>query len=157
MVIQQEGFTVAGISARTNNADEMSGKGKIGNLWQTFLQSNIAAKIPNKLGSSLIAVYSVYESDHTGNFTFHIGAPVSSIENLPDDLATVHVPAGRYAIITSNRGPVTEVVPGVWQRIWAMPPAGLGGSSAFHVDYELYDQRAADPNNPQIDVYISLR
>jgi predicted transcriptional regulator YdeE len=33
----------------------------------------------------------------------------------------------------------------------------LGGTRAFLTDYEVYDQRAADPQNSQIDVYIGLR
>lgn len=157
MTIQQQGFFVAGISARTNNAEEMSGKGKIGDLWQTFLQTNLAAKIPNKLSPDIIAVYSEYESDHTGDYTYHLGAPVSSSHGLPGDFTTVHIPAGRYGIITSDRGPVIQIVTEVWQRIWSMPPTELGGSRAFQVDYEVYDRRAADPHNAQIDVYINLR
>jgi predicted transcriptional regulator YdeE len=157
MVIQQKGFLVAGISARTNNAAEMSGRGKIGSLWQTFLQTNLAATIPNKLDSNLIAVYSNYESDHTGDFTFHLGAAISSIDNLPSGLSAVDVSAGRYAVITSDSGPVTQVVPAVWQRIWSMSPEELGGRRAFAVDYELYDHRAADPQNTQVDVHISIR
>ena len=47
MNIQQHtGFYIAGLTARTNNAHEMSGKGKIGNVWQQFLQPNLVAKIP---------------------------------------------------------------------------------------------------------------
>ena len=46
MNIQQHaGFYIAGLTARTNNAHEMFGKGKIGNVWQEFLQPNLVAKI----------------------------------------------------------------------------------------------------------------
>jgi predicted transcriptional regulator YdeE len=38
-----------------------------------------------------------------------------------------------------------------------MSPEELGGIRAFQTDYEIYDQRAADPANAQIDVYIGLR
>ena len=33
----------------------------------------------------------------------------------------------------------------------------LGGIRAFKTDYEIYDQRAANPDNAQIDVYVGLR
>jgi predicted transcriptional regulator YdeE len=38
-----------------------------------------------------------------------------------------------------------------------MSPKELGGTRAFQTDFEIYDQRAADPENAQIDVYIGLR
>ena len=79
----QPGFHVAGITARTNNANEMSGKGKIGGIWQEFLQSNLAAKIPNKTGVDLIAAYTDYETDQTGHYTYLLGVPVLSAESLP--------------------------------------------------------------------------
>jgi predicted transcriptional regulator YdeE len=146
MNIQQHaGFYIAGLTARTNNAHEMSGKGKIGNVWQEFLQPNLVAKIPNKIGIDLIAVYTDYETDHTGHYTYLLGLPILSAESLPASLTVKQIPAGRYAVFSSNRGPKAKVVPELWQRIWSMSPAELGGTRAFKTDYEIYDQRAADP------------
>src|ERR1700744_987884 len=110
-VQQHAGFYVAGLTARTNNAHEMSGKGKIGDVWQTFLQPNMAVKIPNKIGVDLIAVYTDYETDHTGHYTYLLGVPVVSAESLPAKLTVRHVPGGRYAMFSSERGPVTQVIP----------------------------------------------
>jgi predicted transcriptional regulator YdeE len=158
MKIQQHaGFYIAGLTARTNNAHEMSGKGKIGNVWHQFLQPNLVSKIPNKMGVDLIAVYTDYESDHTGHYTYLLGLPVISAESLPASLTLKHIPAGRYAVFSSSRGPRAKVVPELWQRIWAMSAEELGGTRAFRTDYEIYDQRASDPENAQVDVYIGLR
>jgi predicted transcriptional regulator YdeE len=158
MNIQQHaGFYIAGLTARTNNAHEMSGKGKIGHVWQQFLQPNLVAKIPNKIGVDLIAVYADYETDHTGHYTYLLGVPIITPEVLPENLTVKHVPAGRYSVFSSGRGPIKQVVPELWQRIWSMSPQELGGERAFKTDYEIYDQRAADPENAQIDVYVGLR
>jgi predicted transcriptional regulator YdeE len=154
---QQDGFYVVGITARTTNAREMSGKGKIGAVWETFLQPGLVAKIPNKVGVDLIAVYTDYETDHTGHYTYLLGLPIVNAEGVPGKLTVKHVPAGRYAVFSSDRGPIKQVVPEIWQRIWSMSPRELGGRRAFKTDYEIYDQRAADPENAQIDVYIGLR
>ena len=153
---QHDGFFVAGLAARTNNAQEMSGRGKIGGVWQEFLQSNLAGKIPDKIGVDLIAVYSDYETDHTGHYTYLLGLPISSAEALPANLMVKHIPPGRYAVISSEKGPLKEIVPAVWQRVWLMPAEELGGLRAFRSDFEIYDQRAADPENAQIDVYVGL-
>jgi predicted transcriptional regulator YdeE len=154
---RQSGFYVVGVTARTRNAAEMNGKGKIGKVWETMLQQNLAAKIPNKLGVDLIAIYTDYETDHTGHYTYLLGVPVSSTEHLRPDLTIKHVPAGRYAVFCSERGPITQVVPEIWRRIWAMSPTQLGGRRAFQADYEVHDQRAADPENAQVEVHIGLR
>ncbi len=151
------GFSVAGLTARTNNAHEMSGKGRIGSVWQDFLKPGLVGKIPNKVGVDLVVVYTDYETDHTGHYTYLLGVPIFSAEPLPADLTVRHVPAGRYAVFSSNRGPLKQIVPEIWQQIWAMSPEELGGTRAFKTDYEIYDQRAADPENAQIDVYVGLR
>ena len=158
MNIQQHaGFYIAGLTTRTNNAHEMSGKGKIGNVWQTFLEPSLVAKIPNKVGVDLIAVYTDYETDHTGHYTYLLGLPISSAESLPASLTVKHITPGRYAVFSSSKGPITQVVPEIWQRIWSMSPEELGGKRAFQTDFEIYDQRAANPENAQIDVYVGLR
>jgi predicted transcriptional regulator YdeE len=158
MNIQQHpGFFVVGVAARTRNAHEMSGNGKIGDVWQTFLEPSLVARIPNKIGVDPIAIYTEYESDHTGYYTYLLGVPVSSTESLPANLTVKHVPPGRYAVFTSGRGNIVQVVQEVWQRIWSMSPEELGGKRAFQTDFEVYDQRTADPENAQIDVYVGLR
>lgn len=154
---QHSGFYVVGVTTRTNNAREMSGNGKIGDVWETFLQPNLAAKIPNKIGVDLIAAYTDYETDHTGHYTYLLGLPISSTETLPAHLTVKYIPSGRYAVFSSGKGPITQVVPELWQRIWAMSPEELGGVRAFQTDFEIYDQRATDPENAQIDVYVGLR
>jgi predicted transcriptional regulator YdeE len=154
---EQEAFFVVGLSTRTNNANQAGGKNVIGDIWHSFLSQNLAAKIPNKIGVDLFAVYTDYESDHTGDYTYLLGMPVSSIEQIPTGLTIKSVPGGIYSVVTSNKGSVMQVVPEVWQRIWSMPPAELGGPRAFRADYEIYDQRASDPDDAQIDVYVGLR
>jgi predicted transcriptional regulator YdeE len=153
---QREGFFVAGLAVRTNNAQEMSGNGKIGDVWHDFLQPDMVVKIPDKIGVDLIVVYTDYETDHTGDYTYLLGMPISSAEALPSSLTVKHVPPGRYTVISSERGPIRQIVPAVWQRIWSMSPEKLGGIRAFRSDFEIYDQRAADPENAQIDVYVGL-
>ena len=158
MNIQQlSGFFIVGVSARTRNAHEMSGNGKIGDVWQTFLQPSLVAKIPNKIGVDPIVVYTDYETDHTGHYTYLLGLPISAPDALPADLTVKHVHPGRYAVFTSGKGPIPQVVQEVWQRIWSMSPKELGGTRAFQTDFEVYDQRASDPENAQIDVYVGLR
>ena len=72
---EHSGFYVAGVTARTNNAKEMSGNGKIGDVWETFLQPGLVVKIPHRIGVDLVAVYTDYENDHTGHYTYLLWTP----------------------------------------------------------------------------------
>jgi predicted transcriptional regulator YdeE len=154
---QQDSFCVAGFSTRTNNAAEASGKGKIGPLWQRWFAENLAAQIPNRVGNDVLAVYSDYASDEKGDYTYMLGARVSSIDNLPEGLTYRKIAAGPYAVFTTENGPVTQVVPAVWQKVWALPASEMGGKRAFLTDFEVYDQRAANPLHSQVDIHIGIK
>jgi predicted transcriptional regulator YdeE len=156
-VQRHSGFYVVGIAARTQNSAERNGKGKISEIWHELLRDNLASKIPNKSGINLTAVYTDYEGGLDGHYTYLLGLPVSSILNVPANFVAKYVPGGRYSVVTSNRGPVARVVPETWQRICSMSVGELGGIRSFRADYEIYDQRAADPEKAQIEVYVGLR
>jgi predicted transcriptional regulator YdeE len=152
-----EPIYVAGFMVRTSNAKEMSGNGEIGKLWGRFMQQNLAAQIPNRVGQNLIVVYSDYASDEKGEFNYLLGAPVTAVDSLPAGLSFRQVPPGQFAVITTAQGPIAEVMQSAWKRIWAMSPAELGGTRAFLEDYEVYDQRSADPANSQVEIHVGLR
>lgn len=156
-VTEEVGFTVVGIEGRTTNAKEMSGEGIIGKQWARFVQENLAAQIPNKADSSVLAVYSDYASDKDGEYSFLIGVRVTSADKVPAGMVAKKVPAGRYAVFTSQKGPVMNVVPGLWQKIWTIPKSEPGGDRAYKVDYELYDQRAIDPQNAQVEIHVGIK
>jgi predicted transcriptional regulator YdeE len=156
-IVEEPGFTVVGIATRTTNAKEMSGKGVIGRQWDRFMKEGVLSKIPNKLDSDTLAVYTDYESDVNGAYTYIIGARVRSADGVPSGMVAKKVPSGRYAVLASEKGPVGKVVPEAWSRIWAWPKSAPGGSRAYQADFEVYDQRAADPHNAQVDVYVGIK
>jgi predicted transcriptional regulator YdeE len=84
-----------------------------------------------------------------------LGVRVSSVDKLPTGMISITVPAGKYAIVDSEKGPLPEVLPKVWHKIWAMPATELGGERAFKADYEVYPE-GFDWQNAHIPVYIGL-
>jgi predicted transcriptional regulator YdeE len=156
-VVEEAGFSVIGIAERTTNAKEMSGEGVIGTQWGRFMQDNLLAQIPNKADTSIIAVITDYASDKDGEYSHLIGARVTSTASMPAGMVVKKVPAGKYAIFTSEKGPVAQVVVGTWQRIWAQPKSAPGGNRAYKADYEVYDERAVDPQNAQMDVHVGIK
>ena len=156
-VVQQAGFTVIGISARTSNAREMTADGVIGKQWGRLMQEGLLAKIPNKADQNTVAVYTDYASDHNGEYTYILGARVNSDSDVPAGMVAKKVPSGKYAVFTSEKGPAPKIVPELWMKINSLPRTAVGGDRVYGSDFETYDDRAADPQSAQMDVYIGIK
>jgi predicted transcriptional regulator YdeE len=156
-IVEQKDFIVVGIAARTNNSRESTPAGVIGKEWARFMQDGVLEKIPNKLDHSIVAVYTDYEGDHNADYTFVLGARVGSEADVPEGMVAKKIPAGRYAVFTSAKGPGPKVVPELWMKINSLPKTATGGDRTYRADFEIYDKRAADPQNLQVDVYVGIR
>jgi predicted transcriptional regulator YdeE len=154
---QVQGFTVVGITARTNNVKEMTPAGTIGTLWGRLMQENLLGKIPNRADENIVAVYTDYASDKDGDYTYILGAKVSRDAEIPAGMIAKRVMAGKYAVFTSERGPSSKVVPETWQTINNLPKTVPGGDRTYKSDFELYDERARNPQDAVVDVYIGIR
>ena len=146
-----------GISARTTNAKEMSADGVIGKQWGRLMQEGLLAKIPNKADKAIVAVYTDYASDHNGEYNYVLGARVTSDADVPAGMVAKRIPAGRYAVFTSEKGPAAKVVPEAWMRINSLPKSAVGGDRVYGADFEIYDQRAVDTQNSVVDVYVGIK
>lgn len=158
-IVQLDGFEVVGIAVRTNNAKEAGPDGAIPKLWQRLMQEHVPDHIPNKAGPHLYAVYTDYASDANGDYTLVLGAKVGAAgdSKIPNGMVMSKIPAGQYAVFTSERGPVGKVVVETWKRIWSYYESPANGQRAYRADFEVYDQRAADPANAQVDIYVGVR
>ena len=156
-VVTKPEFTVIGIAARTSNAKEMTADGVIGKQWARLMQEGLLAKIPNKADGAIVAVYTDYASDHNGEYTYVLGARVTSDAEAPAGMVAKKIPAGRYAVFTSEKGPAAKVVPQIWMKINSLPKNSVGSDRTYVADYEIYDQRAIDPQNMVMDVYVGIR
>ena len=155
--VQQEEFTVVGIAVRTSNAEQMTPERPIGKQWERLFKEGVLAAIPNKANDNIVALYTEYASDKDGEYTYVLGARVTKVESVPAGMVAKNVPAGRYAVFTSERGPVQKVVVEMWQKVWVTPKSAMGGDRAYKADFEVYDQRAQNPADSIVDLYISVR
>jgi predicted transcriptional regulator YdeE len=113
-------------------------------------------KISGKTGSNLYAIYSEYASDHNGEYTFMVGAPVKAGVAAPAGMVLKQVHAGKYAVITTEKGPFPKVIPETWLQIFRLEDEGKL-KRTYQTDFELYDERALDPQNGQLDIYIGVK
>jgi predicted transcriptional regulator YdeE len=147
-----------GISARTNNKNEMNpATAKIGELVGRFWGQNMANQIPNRKTPGItLAVYTNYDTDEHGDYTYFIGEEVNAFDNTPDEFQTLTIPASRYQKFTTLSGKMPTVVMDAWQKIWKMTPDDLGGKRAYQADFEIYDERAHNPERASADIYIGI-
>ncbi len=154
---EEKEFTIIGIAAKTSNSKESSGGGVIPQQWQRFFTEGFINRIPNRVDGNLIALYTDYVQGQDIAYTFVIGAKVKPGTEAPEGMVAKKIPAGKYAVVVSERGAPAEVLPAVWTRIWTMPKSELGGERAFLSDYELYGEGEMNPDSLQAQVYIGLK
>ena len=158
-IVERESFQVIGTEASTNNAKEAGPDAIIGKHWQQFLGQGLLRQIPDRVDDNILAVYTDYASDANGQYSFILGARVKPIPDpkIPPGMVVKTIPAQRFAVFTSERGPVAKVVIATWKQIWSYYQSPSNGLRAYRADFELYDERAADPNNAQVDIYIGVK
>ena len=156
-IVEKEGFTVIGISARTSNAKEVTEEGVIEKMWGRLFQEGLLSKIPNKADQNIVAIYTDYASDHNGEYTYLLGARVNSDADVPAGMVAKKIPSQKFAVFTSEKGPAQKVVPQIWMKINSLPQDAVGGDRQYKADFEVYDERATDPEDLQIDVYVGIK
>jgi predicted transcriptional regulator YdeE len=157
-VIHQDELFIVGIEARTTAAKEMSAQGVIPQQWQKFMQEGVLQKIPNKADQNIYAVITDFADKRYGEYSVVIGARVTDKSQVPVGLVLKTIPAGKYAIFQTDKGPARQVVPAAWQKIADSEDKGeLGFTRAYKADYELFDGQAMDPQNLQAELHVGVK
>lgn len=135
-------FYVVGIAVRTTNENGQSAT-DIPALWNQFMSTGIADKIPNKVDNTVYSIYTEYEEDYTKPYTTLLGCKVSSLENVPEGMKAVKISAGDYICCKAKGNLVYEE----WTRIW-----NSDIPRAYTTDFEVYGENAAE----EVDIFLSV-
>jgi len=154
VLVEKESFHIVGISARTNNANEITPQAKIPELWSNYFQQNIAGQLPNK--EVMYGLYSDYETDVNGDYSITLGVEVAANSEVPKGLVMKTVPASKYLVFTSEKGAMPEIVIKAWQQIWAWFD-NAEVERTYTGDFEIYGERCNQPNEAQVDIYIAVK
>lgn len=151
-------FTLAGISTVTTNEAEQSKDGKIGKLFEQFHSQNIGKKLGvNLQEDGHYSCYFNYEQGDAGLYEIMVSVHVqeaSELQNL-DTINTFTVPAAKYAVFVTERGPIIEMVQSAWADIWQWSQQP-GNNRAFTGDFEYYS-KDINPEDGQAEIYISIK
>lgn len=144
-------FTIVGIKTRTQNDGRAASD--IPALWNKLMSENLIAKITNRVDDAIYCLYTEYEGDHTMPYSVVLGCKVSDSENVPDGMIQLKVPESNTAkFLAKGKIEHGEAVVATWMDIWK---SGL--DRAFTTDYEVYDHRANNVQDAEVDIFIALK
>lgn len=152
-------INLVGISVRTSYSQELDKmNGKIFPCVRQYFHEALFEKISNrKKPGATFCVYTEYESDHKGAYTYFIGEEVESFsQSLPDGFQKLIIPEQQYAKFTNGPAAMPNVIVDAWEKIWTMSPTEMGGHRRYHTDFEIYDERASDHQNIILDIFVGI-
>lgn len=147
-VVYLEEKQVAGLQSRTSNMDPHMTE-IIGRLWQGFFEKGIYEAIPHKKNDKSIGLYTNYEGDASGLYDMVVCCEVEDILEIPNDMYTQTIPAGKYAKFVV-KGDVQKAVGEFWMALWSMDL-----DRKYSCDFEEY-QSDEGMNHSEIHIYIAL-
>lgn len=144
-------FNVIGIAVRTTNENEQAAT-DIPALWGKFMAEGIAEKIPNKTDHSFYCIYTDYEKDHTRPYTTILGCRVENLDIIPDGMVGKTFETAIYEKYVAKGNMLQGLVYNEWIKIWN---AGL--SRTFTADFEVYGEKAQNPEDAEVDIFIGIK
>lgn len=148
--IQKEELSIVGISTRTSNE---KGKAEIDipKLWHHFMNEQVLDTIPNRVNNTLFALYTDYETDHTGEYTVILGCQVKSLDAIPEKFTVKFIPRSNYKKFTAKGNLTKDAVFNTWMEIW-----NTDLKRAYTTDLEVYGGKAIDPTNGEADIFVAV-
>ena len=147
-IVELKEIKLVGITARTNNASLFESNPTtniVAATVQKYFYNKMAEQIKNrKSPGNTFCVYTDYESDFNGDYTYFIGEEVNSLAEIADVFETLIIPQQTYTKFTNQAGPMPKVCIDMWKTIWSMKPSNLGGARNYISDFEIYDERSHD-------------
>ena len=105
----------------------------------------------------MYGLYYDYQFDEAQGFTVMVGCKVSSLDSIPKGMVGYSVSASRFAIFTTPKGNMIQVVKDGWKYIWGKWMPENPGVWSNTCDYEEYDETAMDMDSAVVKIYVSLK
>jgi predicted transcriptional regulator YdeE len=149
MIIQK--FSIIGITVRTTNENGKSGE-DIPALWNKFMSEEIQHKIPNTVSPDIFCIYTDYEKDHTKPYTTILGCKVQNLDFIPQGMTGKTIESADYEQLIAKGNLSEGVVYNKWLEIW-----NSDLNRSFTADFEVYGEKAQNPENAAIEIFIAVR
>jgi predicted transcriptional regulator YdeE len=161
-IVEKPAFSAVGITeAILFDSSLPPSENAIAKLWSRFGKE--IPNIPGQLGWRSFGLM-LHNPDNPPGAPFNYMAAVQIFKDgdIPEGMTRIEVPAARYIALTL-RGPLDEISD-AFKHFWGhwlpnSPYEYDGGTQTGKYEFELYDQRYTQPNDPnsEIDLYFPIR
>jgi len=145
-----EPFKVIGIAVRTSNQNGQAAQ-EIPALWNQFMTTGVAEKIPNKTGSEIYSIYTNYEGDHMQPYDTVLAMQVSSLNDIPEGMVGHAFDGGTYQEFPAKGDLTQGVVYDCWLKIWDEEL-----DRTYTADFEVYGEKAQNPNDAELSIFVAV-
>lgn len=145
-----EPFKVIGIAVRTTNENNQAAQ-DIPVLWEKLMNEGIVNAIPNKIDTTIYSLYTDYEKDHTKPYTTILGCKVENLDHIPEGMVGKSFEGGNYIKFTAKGNLADNLVINEWIKIWNMDLGRI-----FTADFETYGEKALNPSEAEVDIFIAV-
>lgn len=161
-IIEKPAFSVVGMTETIQFDPALPpSENAIAKLWERF--GKRIPEIPGQLGWRSFGLMLQNPDNLPGApFEYTAAVQIDQDSDIPEGMVRIEVPAARYIVMTS-RGPL-DGISDVFGHFWGQwLPNSLyeydGGTRTGNYEFEFYDQRYTQPDDPhsEIDVYFPIR
>lgn len=145
------GFKLIGISVRTTNQNNQAEE-DLGKLWGQLISENVFEKIPNKISSEILAIYTDYHSNYTEDYTTIIGVPVSNLEEIPNGMVGREFEPQDFKKFTA-KGEMPKAVVDTWIEIWNQDETL---NRKYSYDFELYGANCNKGADSEVEIFVAV-
>jgi predicted transcriptional regulator YdeE len=156
--LKLDAMTIVGLGMRTNSEGLTRENSSIIALMNKYRDRKVAEHIKNRSHPGVtFAIYTEYEDNFVGSCNYIIGEVVDSLgEQDLEQLQAITIPASCYLRFTTESGSLPDVVIAAWEKITSFSEQEMQHRRKYLADFEVYDNRAANVNDAQVDIYIGV-
>jgi predicted transcriptional regulator YdeE len=147
--VKRSELLIIGLECRTSNNPDAAPI-DIPRLRDKFFGEGFVDLVPGKKSDEYISLYCEYEGDHTKPYTFVIGCPVESLDDIPEGMVGKSVPAGKYAMFKAV-GEHPWALIETWGNIWQTKL-----DRTYTGDYEIYGEKFFSRSPQEIEIFIAI-
>jgi predicted transcriptional regulator YdeE len=142
---------VAGVKLRTTHRIEaVAQTAKIPALWRRFFVDKVGDQIPDRLpDAAVLAIYSDYDRDDSGPYSFLIGHRVRTLEQMPTGMSGIWLLPARYLQFETGSRPY-DYPAGAWEEIRQFFALTHEYERTFEADYEIHRPEV-------VTIYVSIK
>ncbi len=158
-LVERGEIKIIGLRIKTNNQLEFNPEtSSISKLVDKYWSKNLAEKIKHRVDSNkTYSIYTEYESDEAGEYSYFLGEEVSDFSNQDLSLFTpLTIPQQRYLCFTTEKGALPNIIIDGWKAIWQMDEVTLKGKRNYIADFEIFDERCMNPLDAEVEIFVGI-